>query len=165
MKNEFLEVMNLKQNYSYNSKNKIWAKNSQSLSFNAGIFGIKFNGKFNYVFSNYEFLNAFEKKTFGNEVLSFEENANKKDTVYWNKNRPIPLTAEESIDYIKKDSIYLIRSSKTYLDSIDNKNNKFKISSLLFGYNYKNSFKKMSFNYAGLFDLSSLSFNTVHERY
>jgi hypothetical protein len=121
MKNEFLELMNLKQNYSYNSKNKIWSKNSQSLSFNAGIFGIKFNGKFNYVFSNYEFLNSFEKKTFGNEVLSFEENANKKDTIYWNKNRPIPLTVEESTDYQKKDSIYLIRSSKTYLDSIDKK--------------------------------------------
>jgi len=161
MKNEFLEVMNLKQNYSYNSKNKIWAKNSQSLSFSAGIFGIKFNGKFNYVFSNYEFLNSFEKKTFGNEVLSFEENANKKDTIYWNKNRPIPLTEEESTDYQKKDSIYLIRSSKTYLDSIDKKNNKFKISSLVFGYTYKNSFKKMSFNYTGLMDISSLSFNTV----
>jgi len=153
--------MNLKQNYSYNSKNKIWSKNSQSLSFNAGIFGIKFNGKFNYVFSNYEFLNSFEKKTFGNEVLSFEENANKKDTIYWNKNRPIPLTVEESTDYQKKDSIYLIRSSKTYLDSIDKKNNKFKISNLVFGYTFKNSFKKTNFNYAGLLDLSSLSFNTV----
>ena len=161
MKNEFLESMNLKQNYSYNSKNKIWAKNSQSLSFSAGIFGIKFNGKFNYVFSNYEFINSFEKKTFGNEVLSFEENANKKDTVFWNKNRPIPLTSEESIDYQKKDSIYLIRSSKTYLDSIDKKNNKFKIGNLIFGYTYKNSFKKMSFDYSGLMDLSSLTFNTV----
>lgn len=160
-KNEFLEVMTLKQNYSYNSKNKIWAKNSQSLSFNAGLFGIKFNGKFNYVFSNYEFKTAFEKKTFGNEVLSFEENANKKDTLYWNKNRPIPLTIEESTDYHKKDSIYLIRSSKTYLDSIDKKNNKFEIGDLVFGYTYKNTFKKTNFNYSGLLDLSSLSFNTV----
>ena len=38
MKNEFLEVMNLKQNYSYNSKNKIWAKNTQTFDFEAGIF-------------------------------------------------------------------------------------------------------------------------------
>jgi len=161
MKNEFLELMNLKQNYSYNSKNKIWAKNSQSLSFSAGIFGIKFNGKFNYVFSNYEFINSFEKKTFSNEVLSFEKNANKKDSIYWNKIRPIPLTIEESIDYTKKDSIYLIRNSKTYLDSIDKKNNKFKISSLVYGYTFKNSLKKTNFNYRGLLDLSSLSFNTV----
>jgi hypothetical protein len=161
MKNEFVDVMTLKQNYSYNSKNKIWAKNSQSLAFNAGIFGIKFNGKFNYVFSNYEFPNSFEKKTFSNEILSFEENANKKDSIYWNKNRPIPLTSEENTDYIKKDSIYIVVNSKTYLDSIDKKNNKFKVIDILSGYNYKNSTKKTNFNYTGLLDLSALSFNTV----
>jgi hypothetical protein len=161
MKNEFIEVMSLKQNYSYNSKNKIWAKNSQSLAFSAGIFGIKFNGKFNYVFSNYEFPDSFEKKTFTNEILSFEENANKKDSIYWNKNRPIPLTAEENTDYIKKDSIYIVRNSKTYLDSIDKKNNKFKIIAIIRGYNYKNSIKKTNFNYSGLLDLKAISFNTV----
>ena len=47
------------------------------------------------------------------------------------------------------------------MDSIDKKNNKFKISNLVFGYTFKNSFKKTNFNYAGLLDLSSLSFNTV----
>ena len=161
MKNEFVEVMSLKQNYSYNSKNKIWAKNSQSLAFSAGIFGIKFNGKFNYVFSNYEFPDSFEKKTFTNEILSFEENANKKDSIYWNKNRPIPLTAEENTDYIKKDSIYVVRNSKTYLDSIDKKNNKFKIIAIIRGYNFKNSIKKTNFNYSGLLDLKAISFNTV----
>jgi hypothetical protein len=161
MKNEFVDVMTLKQNYNYNSKNKIWAKNSQSLAFNAGIFGIKFNGKFNYVYSNYEFQDSFEKKTFGREILSFEENANKKDSIYWNKNRPIPLTIEESNDYIKKDSIHIVRNSKTYLDSIDKKNNKFKLMDIVSGYNYKNSSRKIGVRYAGLMDLSSLSFNTV----
>lgn len=161
MKNEFVDVMTLKQNYNYNSKNKIWAKNSQSLAFNAGIFGIKFNGKFNYVFSNYEFPDSFEKKTFGNEILSFEDNANKKDSIYWNKNRPIPLTNEESTDYNKKDSIYIFRNSRTYLDSIDKKNNKFKIFDIISGYNYKNTSKKTSFNYNGLLSLGSFSFNTV----
>jgi hypothetical protein len=161
MKNEFVETMTLKQNYSYNSKNKIWAKNSQSLSFNAGFFGIKFNGKFNYVYSNYEFQDSFANKTFGKEILSFEENANKKDTTYWNKNRPIPLTEEERNDYIKKDSIYVFRNSKSYLDSIDKKHNKFKIIDIITGYDYKNSSKKYNFNYVGLLDLSSFSFNTI----
>jgi hypothetical protein len=161
MKNEFVETMTLKQNFNYNTKNKIWTKNSQILAFNAGIFGIKFSGKFNYVYSNYEFQDAFAKNTFGNEILSFEENANKKDSIYWNKNRPIPLTDEENSDYVRKDSIFTIRTSKTYLDSIDKKNNKFKIKAIILGYNYKNSFEKRSFRYRGLVDLSSLSFNTV----
>ena len=44
MKEEFLDVMKLKQNFSYNETNQIWAKNSQSLEFEAGAFGIKFTG-------------------------------------------------------------------------------------------------------------------------
>lgn len=161
MKNEFTEVMNLKQSFSYNSINKIWSKNAQSLAFNAGLFGIKFNGTFSYVYSNYEFPTSFEKKTFGNEIVAFELNANKKDDAFWNQIRPIPLTIEESADYSKKDSLQIIRKSRKYTDSIDAKNNKFKIWDILMGYDYKNTFKSYSFNYQGLLNLTSLSFNTV----
>jgi Family of unknown function (DUF5686)/CarboxypepD_reg-like domain len=161
MKNEFTEVMSLKQSFSYNAKNKIWTKNAQTLDFNAGIFGVKFSGKFNYVYSNYEFLTSFEKKTFGNEVVAFELNANKKDDAFWNQIRPIPLTIEESTDYTKKDSLQTIRKSQKYIDSVDAKNNKFKVTDILMGYDYKNTFKKYSFDYKGLLNISSLSFNTV----
>lgn len=161
MKNEFTEVMSLKQSFSYNTKNKIWSKNAQTLSFTAGIFGIKFSGNFNYVYSNYEFPNSFDKKTFGNEIVAFELNANKKDDAFWNEIRPIPLTIEESSDYAKKDSLQTIRKSKKYNDSIDARNNKFKVWDILMGYDYKNTFKKYSFDYKGLLNIASLSFNTV----
>jgi hypothetical protein len=161
MHQDFVEVMKLKQNFSYNKNNKVWAKNTQSLEFSAGIFGIKFNGKFSYVYSNYEFEKTFAKKTFTNEIVSFEDNSNKKDTLFWNKIRPIPLTLEENTDYIKKDSVYEVRNSKTYLDSIDKKGNKFKFLSPITGYSWRNSSKKKSFRYDGLLNLSSLSFNTV----
>ena len=160
-KNEFTEVMNLKQTFSYNSQNKIWSKNAQTLSFNAGAFGIKFSGQFNYVYSNYEFPSSFAKKTFGNEIVAFDLNANKKDNSFWNEIRPIPLTLEESTDYIKKDSLQTIRKSQKYTDSVDAKNNKFKVWDILKGYDYKNTFKKYSFKYEGLLNLTSLSFNTV----
>ncbi len=161
MQQEFIDVMNLKQNFSYNKSTGIWAKNTQSLEFTAGIFGIKFNGKFSYVYSNYEFEKGFAKKTFTNEIVSFEDNSNKKDTLFWNQIRPIPLTLEENTDYIKKDSVFAVRNSKTYLDSIDKKGNKFKFLSPITGYRWKNSSKKISFGYDGLFNLSSLNFNTV----
>ncbi|MBW1654007.1 DUF5686 and carboxypeptidase regulatory-like domain-containing protein [Flavobacterium quisquiliarum] len=161
MKNEFTETMSLTQSFSYNAKNKIWSKNAQTLSFTAGLFGIKFSGNFNYVYSNYEFPASFEKKTFGNEIVSFEANANKKDNAFWNEIRPIPLTIEESNDYTKKDSLLVIRKSKKYTDSIDAKNNKFKVWDILMGYDYKNTFKQYSFNYQGLLNIASLSFNTV----
>ncbi|MBF2710049.1 DUF5686 and carboxypeptidase regulatory-like domain-containing protein [Flavobacterium soyangense] len=161
MHQEFVDVMKLKQNFSYNKNNRIWAKNTQSLEFSAGVFGIKFNGKFSYVYSNYEFQEAFAKKTFTNEIVSFENNSNKKDTVFWNKIRPIPLTIEENTDYKKKDSVHTVRNSKKYLDSIDKKGNKFKFLSPITGYSWKNSSQKQSFSYDGLLNLSSLSFNTV----
>ena len=160
-KQEFMNTMNLKQNFSYNNKTHIWSKNSQSLEFNAGAFGITFLGKFTHVFTNYEFPDAFTKKTFSNEILSFEENANKKDSTFWNTIRPVPLTLEESKDYIKKDSLQILRKSDKYLDSIDAKNNKFKIYDILTGYSYKNSKKNQNLSYDGLTDLTSFSYNTV----
>ncbi|GGD29774.1 DUF5686 and carboxypeptidase regulatory-like domain-containing protein [Flavobacterium orientale] len=159
MKQEFVNTMSLNQNFSYNATNKIWAKNVQSLAFDAGAFGITFNGKFTHVFSNYDFKESFEKKTFTREILSFEDEANKKETSYWNESRPVPLTEEEVSDYLKKDSIQLVRKSKPYLDSIDGKNNKFKLQKLLTGYSYQNSEKNWRINYAGLIKIPH--YNTV----
>ena len=161
MHEEFIDVMTIKQNFSYNKNSRIWAKNTQSLDFTAGAFGIKFTGKYTYVYSNYEFMDSFAPKTFTNEITRIEINANKKDSLFWNTNRPIPLTIEETTDYVRKDSIYKVRNSEKYLDSIDAKENKFKILKLLTGYTYKNSTKKHSFSYEGLLNLVSLSFNTV----
>ncbi|MBF4470450.1 DUF5686 and carboxypeptidase regulatory-like domain-containing protein [Flavobacterium sp. HJJ] len=161
MKEDVIDVMTLKQNFSYNETSKIWAKKTQSLDFSAGLFGIKFSGKYTYVYNNYEFVDSFDKKTFTSEITTVDINSNKKDTVFWNANRPIPLTTEEITDYIRKDSIHKVRNSPKYLDSIDKKGNKFKFLDPITGYTYKSSFKKFSLGYKGLLDFSSLSFNTV----
>lgn len=159
MQNPALNKLTLKQNYSYNTKTKIWTKNTQTIDFEAGMLGININGRFTYVFSNFEFPQQFEKKTFTAEVLKFEENANKKEDSFWNTIRPVPLTSEESGDYLKKDALQTKKKSKPYLDSIDNKRNKFRFSDIIMGYGHTNSFKKRYFNYEG--PLLSTSFNTV----
>lgn len=159
--NEFLETLKLVQNYNFNPETKLWVKNLQSFDFQAGFFGIKFNGKFTHVFSDYVFKEAFDKKTFSREVVTIALNANKKEAEFWEANRPVPLTEEEASNYSIKDSVFKVRSSKVYLDSIDAKTNKFKLLKLITGYTYKNSFKKSTFTYQGLFNLSSLNFNTV----
>ncbi|KGO92869.1 DUF5686 and carboxypeptidase regulatory-like domain-containing protein [Flavobacterium subsaxonicum] len=161
MQNPILENLNLKQNFSYNTENRIWAKNSQIFDIKAGAFGIKFTGGFTHVYTNYVFKDSFDKKTFGKEIVFVEENSNKKDSLYWNAMRPIPLTDEEVADYTKKDSIQTLRESKTYLDSIDRKNNKFKIFDILTGYSYANSYKKSRFTYEGPLDPFAIGYNTV----
>jgi hypothetical protein len=161
MQQPILETMKLTQNFSYNPNNKLWVKNVQALDFLAGIFSIKFSGKFTHVFTNYNFKDTFEPKTFGKEIVSFAENANKKDDTYWTTNRQVPLSEEEVTNYVRKDSISTVRNSQKYMDSIDAKTNKFKIHNILTGYTYKNSFKKSRFNYDGVLDIGSISFNTV----
>lgn len=159
LQNPALNVLTLKQNFSYNSINKIWTKNTQTIDFNAGFFGVNFNGKFTHVYSNFTFPDKFEKKTFSSEVLKFEEGANKKEDAFWETIRPVPLTSEETTDYTKKDALQEKKKSQKYLDSIDAKRNRFGLSDVLMGYSYKNSFKKWSIDYDGL--LMNTSFNTV----
>jgi len=159
MQTPALNTMNLKQSYSYNTINKIWIKNTQTIDFEASIFTLKMNGRFTYVFSNFDFPEQFAKKTFTSEVLKFEENANKKEDSFWNAIRPVPLSEEESADYTKKDLLQTKKKSKPYLDSIDKKKNRFHMSDVIFGYNYTNSFKKWSLNYEA--PIRNLSFNTV----
>lgn len=155
----FMETLNLQQNFSYNSTNGVWAKNSQTFDFKAGALGIKFTGKFTHVYTNYVFRDSFDKKTFGKEIAFIEEDSNKKDSVYWNAMRPVPLTEEEVADYTKKDSIQALKKSPVYLDSIDRVHNRFRIFDIIGGYTYRNSQKKYSINYDGVLQVPK--YNTV----
>jgi Family of unknown function (DUF5686)/CarboxypepD_reg-like domain len=153
------DYITLKQTFSFSEKNTFWALISQSIDFRYSIFGIKGDGRFTAVYSNYNFKPNFTKRTFTKEVLSFADEANKKDSIYWNTVRPVPLTFEESNDYVKKDSIQIIRKSKTYLDSIDGVSNKFKIMDVVSGYNYANSYQHYNLGFSS--PIASASFNTV----
>lgn len=153
------DIITLKQTFSYSDADKFWVLISQSLEFSYGLFGFKGDGKFTAVYSNYNFEPAFNKNSFSNEILSFEDEANKKDSTFWQKKRPVPLTVEESTDYKRKDSIQVIRKSQKYLDSIDAGNNKFKIINLLTGYSYDNTYKERYLSISG--PLDQLNFNSV----
>src|SRR5690606_18072918 len=88
-------------------------------------------------------------------------NANQKDSAYWAKRRPVPLTEEEATDYVKKDSVQTIRNSKTYVDSVDRKHNRFQPTDVLTGYTYRNSHKKLEIGYKGLSNIFATGFNPV----
>ena len=154
-----VDVLHLKQNYNYSSENDAWVLISQSIDFKLDAFGFKLDGRFSAAYSAYNFSSKFSENTFSNEVLSFEKNATKKDTVFWNKLRPVPLTKEEVKDYVVKDSIKIVRKSKNYLDSINKNQNKLKLLSPITGYTYRNSFEKWSLSFYGL--LGNTGFNTV----
>jgi len=113
-------------------------------------------------FSNYNINPNFNKKFFGNEIFRIEEEANKQDTVYWDKNRYIKLTNEENKYYSKEDSLLLKRKDPVYLDSLKKAGNKFKWTSIWWNkYSYKNYSKYYSWYIDGLISTNSIYYNTV----
>lgn len=155
----FVSKLTVKQNYKHDTDHDFWVKISQTIDFGFGLFGMEGDGRFIAVYSNYDFKPEFTKKSFTNEVISFRDGANKKDSLFWKGVRPVPLTNEELKDYLRRDSLQVLRRSKPYLDSLDAKSNKFGIMAPLLGYTYKNSFEKWSVGYDG--PLKKINFNTV----
>lgn len=151
--------LKFKQNFVFDATANQWVKLSQVIDFSFGFFGFNGDGRFTAAYNDYNFTPQFTKNSFSNEVLSFEPEANKKDSLYWSTKRPVPLTELEADDYVRKDSIQIVRKSRKYLDSIDTKNNKFKLTSPIFGYSYADTYNRWNTSFSG--PLQAIQFNTV----
>ena len=140
--------------------NEVWMMLSQKFQFQLEAFGVKGGGYFVGVHSQYDLQPAFEKKYFNLERVKVEANSNKKDSLYWQRIRPIPLTQLEALDYRLKDSIQVIKETEHYQDSVDREGNQLTITNvLLTGKTFRKSFKKQSFYIPSMMEL--LQYNTV----
>lgn len=155
----FLDTLRLEQVFVPIAAPDVWVGFSSKATFDMGLMGFELKGYFMGVYSDYVLNPEFENGFFTNELLKVEEEANKKDSLYWESVRQVPLTEEEQIDYQRKDSISTVRNSPAYQDSVDREANKFKLGNLLGGYSYRKRTKKLSLEIES--PLSSLSFNTV----
>ena len=72
------DVISLTQTFSYSETEQFWVLMSQQIDFSYGMFGITGEGRFSAVYSNYDFNPNFDKKTFGKEILSFENSSRPK---------------------------------------------------------------------------------------
>ena len=159
LKNTYLDTIQVRQVYIPVGDRQNRKLLSQVFSFKAGLLGFKMGGNFTYVFSNYQ-LNKDVSTIFNsNETFKVDANALNKDSSFWQKERPVPLTEEEQRDYIKKDSLQQLWKSKSYMDSVDRIQNKFTIFKLLTGFSFDNSYKKTSFRVAS--PIAWTQFNAV----
>jgi hypothetical protein len=140
-------------------ENDIWMPISKRFDVNFSILKIKAEGYYLAIYKDFNLHPAFDKKYFTNESLKIEDESNKKDSTYWNEQRPVPLTVVETDDYGRKDSLEELRKSKAHLDSLDKKANKFVPMNVLLGYSYRKTYKKFEFRIPPLFNF--LNFNTV----
>jgi len=153
-----LDTLNFKHIYIPTDTRDKWVLSSNVISFRAGAIGFDFNGTFAAVYTNYNF-DLIDPSFFSDEIFSVEKESNKRTEAYWDSIRPIPLTTEEQIDYVRKDSIRIVRESPAYLDSIDREANRFGIFDILTGYSYQNSQKHRSFSFDS--PLGNVGFNTI----
>lgn len=136
-----------------------WRLFSQTIDIGFNILGIGLKANYSGTFTNYNLNPQFDNKTFSNEIFKVNKEANKKDTSYWSTTRPVTLTTDEQRDYVKKDSLNKIWTSKPYMDSVDRADNKFKLTDLILGYSYENSYKRWSVGTMSL--LNSVQFNPM----
>ncbi|WP_259071035.1 DUF5686 and carboxypeptidase regulatory-like domain-containing protein [Mucilaginibacter sp. X4EP1] len=138
---------------------KVWMPSSVKFEFTGGLLGFKIGGYFISIYKDYDLSPVFTKNEFA-EVLRITKGVNKKDSAFWEQERPIPLTEEEKTDYQKKAILAKKRESKPYLDSLDKVNNKFNANKfLLGGYQHVNRYDHEYYNLDPL--LTSIKFNTV----
>lgn len=138
---------------------KAWMPSSVKFEFTGGLLGFKIGGYFISIYKDYDLNPTFTKDEF-KEVLKITKNVNKKDSLFWENERPVPLTQEEKTDYTKKEILAKKRESKPYLDSLDKSDNKFKPTSLLLNsYHHRNRYEHEYFNFDPI--LTSIRFNTV----
>ncbi|MEN8927292.1 MAG: DUF5686 and carboxypeptidase regulatory-like domain-containing protein [Flavobacteriales bacterium] len=116
-----------------------------------------FTGQTTVVYSNYELGVEFPKRYFGNEVGVTTAEAYERDSTYWDKVRPEPLTKKEQRFQFVKDSIYDFVNSPAYLDSIDSVYNKVTFLDVVWdGVGIRNRAKKQSWRFGSLPELISI---------
>jgi len=92
----------------------------------------KKSGKTEVIHSDYEFDLSLPKRFFGDEVGVTTANAYKRDSTFWEKIRPHPLTKDEQKVIKEKERLEILHNSKAYLDSIDKIYNKITLPKILY---------------------------------
>ena len=154
----FIDTLTINQQFT--KVKEVYMPTAINFQFNGNVLGFKFAGYYVGIYSNYNISPVFPKNFFNGEILKVTRLVNKKDSVYWNNNRPIPLTPDEKINYVVKDSIAKRKESKLYLDSLEKENNKFGIGKLLLkGYSINDRYDSVYISLDPV--LRSLMYNTV----
>jgi len=159
---EFLDTVRLEQIYLPSNNAKEWVVKQQMIHMAVKFFGFDIVGYFATVYDKQKVNQPIADSVFADKMVSvYEGNANKKDTAYWTKKRPIPLLEEEHKDYVKKDSLNTVYSDPKYLDSMRRKGNRFSFSGLLMsGYRYNGKEYKYELGINSLVN-EMVNYNTV----
>ncbi|CAN5712235.1 DUF5686 and carboxypeptidase regulatory-like domain-containing protein [soil metagenome] len=137
-----------------------WMPQQTNIEASFKVFGFKAGASFGAVYSDYEVDNIPASLFKGNVVKIIDTAANKKSVRYWDSIRPSPLTAEERLDYLKKDTLEQKFKEPHYLDSLDKRSNRLTMMKVLVTGNSQIIRKrKLTVSYPSV--IQSIQYNTV----
>jgi hypothetical protein len=142
-------------------KKDVWVIKNQQYYMTLGIFGFGIRGSFITVYDNQKVNQPIPDSIFSRKIVStYDKQANKKDSVYWEDTRPLPLENDEVRDYRYKDSMRLVYDNPQRRDSMRRRANRVDFMDIVVG--------GMSFADSGYRNIlrvspiiSSVNFNSV----
>jgi len=162
---EMLDTLRVTQIHSSVARD-IWKTKSQVVYLVFKQFGFHITGNFVNVYNDYNINPGFDKKYFGRVLMKYDTAFNKKDTVYWNRTRPVALENDEKQNFIFKDSISQIGRdsmlSRRHIDSLRKHQKPITLTGLLWsgqGHNFYG--KKSTVNWYLKPLITQVEYNTV----
>jgi hypothetical protein len=156
---QLVDSLELRQQMLPVSKGR-WAPQQNHIVASFNVLGIKAMANFEAQYSDYDLDKPLDAVFKGNVVKVIDTAANKKSVAYWDSIRPMPLTAEERLDYLKKDTLERKFQDPKYTDSLDKRSNRFRITKVLgLGGTIVQRKNRMVYTYPGL--LQCIQYNTV----
>lgn len=141
---DFVDTLNIREQY-IPVTDSVWMPLSLNFNFTGNILGFKYAGYFLGIANNYNISPGFKPDFFNGEVFEVGKNINKKDSVFWNNNRPVPLLEDEKRYYHLFESAEKKQNENHAIDSVKSVNNKFRlIPYVLKNYTYHDPFKKIT---------------------
>ena len=133
---------NIKQEFEMNKDSLVLLKR-QEFDYSSKDGRTTFTGNTIARYENYEINPTFEKRFFKNEVAVITQEAYDRDSTYWDRIRPEPLTPDEQRYQHVKDSIIAVTTSEVYLDSLDSAYNRITFLDIIWeGVGFSNRMKK-----------------------
>ena len=142
----YVDTMRLTQRFFPVNAN-VWLPMSVRFNYEGKVMGFVFRGYYEGIYSDYKINHAFAPDFFNNQVMEIPKIAYRRDSVYLDNKRPVPLTRQEEVFYYNKDSLGKKRQSVQYLDSAKKTNNTFLVLPwILNGYTIKSQDAKLWYN-------------------
>jgi hypothetical protein len=145
----------------------VYKTGNQVVYIAAKFFGFEITGDFLNVYTNYNLQPEFGKKYFNRVMMKYDTAYNKRDSVYWNNLRPVPLEPEEQRDFVFKDSVSRARRdsllSKRHTDSLRKAQKPISVVQFVYGGVRKNYFsqsRRVTYRFEPLL-FTNIQYNTV----